>query len=590
MSDNRDKVLPCTPASTRRSQVSGPVSEKLVTEDCKGVGTQAPLSVNTTGLKGNTKKLLQQTSYPHPASAEPGDVNLLDEDCIEVSSQVFVAMKDTSEENLLAQPPIPAEATKPDKAPPNKKLVQQAFHPSMFIRPRSASLGNIGAPSSTQYLQEMKQPLDMNTGTISPDNTEIDTRKTKCPPSWQRLPTTRNPKRKKVSDSPPRMVASPTEAVVNTSNRFSGLPIDLTEESTETISTKPKHIYKPPPLILYGIKDLSKLTELLNKNIPADSYSYKILNRDQLKIMTQSAQVYKNLIELVRSYGLIGHTFTQKENKCCRVVIKKLHHTTPKEAIIEAIEKSGNKVRGEIICSLSRKDKMPLNMFFVNLEPSPNNAAVKSIQFIYHTRVHIEDPRRFNDIPQCARCQQYGHTKNNCMRPFRCVKCAEGHRTTDCPKKDRNTPATCALCHGEHPANYKGCRVYKEIYSRKIANNTNKKSTVLHKDDKQTLEHSSETSTIQKPPHLNDFPLLKPSKHPRPKYAETKPENVEQRSQMPNYWYSRQREKSTENAYSQPTNLLEQVIIKQSEKIDVLIQQISTLMGLLTTVIARCNK
>lgn len=88
-------------------------------------------------------------------------------------------------------------------------------------------------------------------------------------------------------------------------------------------------------------------------------------------------------------------------------------------------------------------------MFFVNLEPSPNNSEVKTIEYIiYHTRVVIEDSRRSKDIPQCTRCQQYGHTKNNCMHPYRCVKCVEGHKTTECPKKDRNTPATYILLWG----------------------------------------------------------------------------------------------------------------------------------------------
>ena len=53
------------------------------------------------------------------------------------------------------------------------------------------------------------------------------------------------------------------------------------------------------------------------------------------------------------------------------------------------------------------------------------------------------------------------------MRPFHCVKCAQSHKTSDCPKRDRNTPAQCALCHGSHPANYKGCEVYREILARK---------------------------------------------------------------------------------------------------------------------------
>lgn len=50
---------------------------------------------------------------------------------------------------------------------------------------------------------------------------------------------------------------------------------------------------------------------------------------------------------------------------------------------------------------------------------------------------------------------------------YRCVKCAQSNKTADCPKKDRSTPAKCALCLGDQPANFKGCEVYQEILARK---------------------------------------------------------------------------------------------------------------------------
>ncbi|KAJ8737813.1 hypothetical protein PYW08_000408 [Mythimna loreyi] len=95
---------------------------------------------------------------------------------------------------------------------------------------------------------------------------------------------------------------------------------------------------------------------------------------------------------------------------------------------------------------------------------------VNQIKIIYHQSVTIEDPRKRKTIPQCQRCQQYGHSKNYCMRPYLCVKCGEGHRTADYPKKDRNTPAKCALCE-DHPANFMGCDVYREIVQRRMKGN-----------------------------------------------------------------------------------------------------------------------
>ena len=59
------------------------------------------------------------------------------------------------------------------------------------------------------------------------------------------------------------------------------------------------------------------------------------------------------------------------------------------------------------------------------------------------------------------RCQQYGHTKSYCNRPFSCVKCGGNHNSKECTKR-KDTPATCALCGGNHPANY---RVYEHYHN-----------------------------------------------------------------------------------------------------------------------------
>lgn len=53
------------------------------------------------------------------------------------------------------------------------------------------------------------------------------------------------------------------------------------------------------------------------------------------------------------------------------------------------------------------------------------------------------------------------------MRPFRCVKCAGPLKTTYW-NIGKNVPALRALCSGQHPVNYKGCQVYKEIRARKM--------------------------------------------------------------------------------------------------------------------------
>lgn len=86
----------------------------------------------------------------------------------------------------------------------------------------------------------------------------------------------------------------------------------------------------------------------------------------------------------------------------------------------------------------------------------------------------IEPPPQKREIPQCAGCQRYGHTKKYCSRLPRCVKCNSNHWTSTCDKdkdvtaKEERSDPKCVLCTKNHPANYKGCSVFKEIQKRKF--------------------------------------------------------------------------------------------------------------------------
>lgn len=154
-------------------------------------------------------------------------------------------------------------------------------------------------------------------------------------PDYQRTPETRQNKRKRTSDSPPFP------------NRFTGLPLDSAGD--DKINKNKKKESKPPPLILYGITDINKLLEEMDQALDRSEYLIKMITKEQLRITCSTAESYCKLMTLVRAKKLIGHTFTRKEDKCYRIVVKNLHYTTPHDAIKEAIENTGNTVRGEII-------------------------------------------------------------------------------------------------------------------------------------------------------------------------------------------------------------------------------------------------
>ena len=80
-------------------------------------------------------------------------------------------------------------------------------------------------------------------------------------------------------------------------------------------------------------------------------------------------------------------------------------------------------------------------MFFVDLEPEVNNKEIYKLEFLQNTLIRVEAPRIKNSVIQCTRCQDYGHSKTYCRKPFNCVKCGQPHNSQACTKP-KDIPAT----------------------------------------------------------------------------------------------------------------------------------------------------
>lgn len=91
---------------------------------------------------------------------------------------------------------------------------------------------------------------------------------------------------------------------------------------------------------------------------------------------------------------------------------------------------------------------------------------IYSIKSILGCKVDIQQLKVSKLIPQCKRCQAYGHTQKYCSKEPRCVKCTGKHLKKDCQKPAEMKPK-CIHCGEAHPASYRGCAVAKELQSLK---------------------------------------------------------------------------------------------------------------------------
>ena len=199
-----------------------------------------------------------------------------------------------------------------------------------------------------------------------------------------------------------------------------------------------------------------------------------------MKVQTNTSETFRKFTRSLKEKNAAYHTFQLKTDKSYKAVIKGLHPKTNTGKISEELAKIGHQVRS--INNINKYDtKQPLPLFLVELEPKNNNKEIYDIEKLLNTIVKVEPPRYKKEIPQCIRCQQYGHTKNYCNRTPACVKCAKNHLTTHCPSTGKIEEVKCYNCNGNHPASYKGCEVRKQL-QRKLFPPLRNKSFNNHHD------------------------------------------------------------------------------------------------------------
>lgn len=252
-----------------------------------------------------------------------------------------------------------------------------------------------------------------------------------------------------------------------TANRYFPLSTDvISHEPSEPHSNnninieaeQPTKIKLPPPIFVRGILDFVGFRNQLIDLIGSENFIFKS-STNNLKIQTTQAEFYRKTIHFLKENNAQYHTYQPLEDKPFRVVVRNLHPSTPTVEIGIAIEEIGFSVR-QVTNVIQKITKNNLPMFFVDLEPAAINTEIFSVTSLLHTKIKIEEPHKRRDILQCHNCQDYGHSKKYCSYSPRCVRCGEEHPSTHCTKT-RDLPAKCALCKGDHPANYKGCQIYK---------------------------------------------------------------------------------------------------------------------------------
>lgn len=235
---------------------------------------------------------------------------------------------------------------------------------------------------------------------------------------------------------------------------------------------------RPPPIMMTGVTDFKKIHEILKNKIKGE-YSLKLSNNNVYKLNTREVEDYRNTTKILNENNIPWYSFENKQTSQIRVMIKGLHHSCNPELIVEDLQLQNFKAVNAI-SKYKWKTKEPLDMFLVFFEADEDIKKIYNIKYILNTVVKVEPVKATNIIPQCKKCQSFGHTKNYCNRSPRCVKCPKKHPTSECDRLSTDV-LKCCNCGENHPASYRGCTIAKELQKRRNIALRASKSKVINR-------------------------------------------------------------------------------------------------------------
>ncbi|GBP34434.1 Nucleic-acid-binding protein from transposon X-element [Eumeta japonica] len=220
------------------------------------------------------------------------------------------------------------------------------------------------------------------------------------------------------------------------------------------------HGPKPPPMF---VQNKDRWTELRKRCAEKKIQFSQARNSVQgLKLQAKTVADFKNLQNLLVSCSFKFHTYSLKEEREIRVVLRGVPKEIPVDEVKEDLLAQNLPVQS--VRRILNRSREPLDLVLVSGTAEANDKATKAAFFKIRSvcslsGVKAEQPRKRALPGQCHNCQSYGHSSRHCFHSARCVKCLGDHGTAQCTRnKDTDGPPACVLCKQKgHTANYLGC-------------------------------------------------------------------------------------------------------------------------------------
>ena len=205
--------------------------------------------------------------------------------------------------------------------------------------------------------------------------------------------------------------------------------------------------------------------------------------------MAETVGLDRTITKYLSKIKIKHHTYQIPGEKNLSVIIRNMPTSIPEETIFKALIELKFNVTS--VTRFQNRHKSPIPIVAALLDKSEKK--IFSLDCLLHSVIAAESRKSDSSIPQCKNCQHFQHTKNVSNLPPKCVKCLENHHYSECTK-DTNTPPICINCNENHPANYRGCKIYKQI---KIKNSSKRfRNAPKHITLSSSLNDNKNTKTL----------------------------------------------------------------------------------------------
>ncbi|GFQ85580.1 putative RNA-directed DNA polymerase from transposon X-element [Trichonephila clavata] len=227
-------------------------------------------------------------------------------------------------------------------------------------------------------------------------------------------------------------------------------------------------------LIMIRYKTNYKLVlKELNEKCPN---SINKLIGEYIRITPISEDQHREITAPLKMNGEEFYAIPPPSERPYKVVLKGLPASTDIDEIKNDLANQGVAV-SKVAQLTQRKSKFPLPMFLVEVRKNvPDSRDILDVSNCCYMSITWDSFRRRPGATQCYNCNYFHHSSQCCDIKTRCLKCAQEHRTSDCPIKERTENPECINCKTKgHMANSKQCPKYPKTNPKKgdpIQNNT----------------------------------------------------------------------------------------------------------------------